>query len=131
MKKYLTLLFAALFAAMTISLTSCGNDEPDSDDIVGTWENTTEWATAIGKEYIKFQKDAKFYEVTVYNDGEVNTLRGTWSKDGNTVKISGKEVISVTSTISDLTSSSMTLTTMGIAQSYKKVPDSTIDKYIE
>lgn len=39
MKKYIQLLFVALFATLPLVLTSCGDDdnEPADDSIVGTW----------------------------------------------------------------------------------------------
>ena len=40
MKKQLFLLAAMLLVVISVSLTTCGddNDEPSGDDIVGTWE---------------------------------------------------------------------------------------------
>lgn len=119
---------------MTFALTSCGDDDdkPEEGNIVGTWENVSEIDAELGlKQYVKFQEDGKYFEVNIYDyDGEVDVLKGTWSKDGNKIRVSGSDIISGTATITELTNSSMTLSMMGIPQEYKRVSDTAIDKYL-
>ena len=133
MAKYLKLLIVALFATMSFTLTSCGDDEDEPNgnvNIVGTWENVTGWDEAFGlKQYIRFQADGKLYEVDVYPNGVVEILQGIWSKDGNKITVSGDTEGTVT--ISNQTSTTMTLTTLGIPVSYEKVSDSVLDKYLD
>lgn len=135
MKKYLYLLFVAIFATMSFALTSCSNDDEPSagGDIVGSWENVTDWATGLGKQYVKFESDGTYYEINEYpSDGEVEVLKGKWKKDGNTLKVYGsKDMKDVTATISNLTDNTLTITALGISQDYKRVSDSVLDKYIK
>lgn len=135
MKKYLYLLFVALFATMSFALTSCSNDDEPSagGDIVGSWENVTDWATLIGKQYVKFESDGTYYEINEYaSDGEVEVLKAKWKKDGNTLKVFGsKDMQDGTATISNLTDNTFTITAYGISQDYKRVSDSVLDKYIK
>ena len=60
MKKYLKLLFVALFATMTLSLASCKNDkdEPDaSSELVGTWDLTKETIVFMGESDVEYPEN--------------------------------------------------------------------------
>ncbi|MBR5672991.1 MAG: hypothetical protein IKW97_01190 [Muribaculaceae bacterium] len=73
MKKYIYSLMFLLMAAISVGLTSCGDDdEPVSSDIVGTWSYDTD---IIGDFAIFFQftKDGKFHHVHKYIDSEGNS----------------------------------------------------------
>lgn len=61
MKKYLKLLFAAIFASLSFALVSCGDDDDDNSALVGTW----------------------FYEWTDPDDGEYMYGEMTFSQNGN------------------------------------------------
>lgn len=136
MKKYLTLLFAALFAAMSFSLTSCGgdDDEPDTGNIVGTWKIVDGIADLIDcEQYYQFRNDGTCYEVLVYNDdigGLVDKYyieKATWSLDGNTLSISSKNTI----TIKKLSSNEMTIVEMGMESKLKRVSDDIVNTILK
>ena len=60
MKKYLKLLFVALFATMTLSLASCKNDkdEPEaSSELVGTWDLTKETIVFMGESDVEYPEN--------------------------------------------------------------------------
>ena len=136
MKKYLKLLYIALFAVLSLSVTSCkDDDEPNGTSIVGTWQNNDALAGALGvTQYIKFEEGGKYYEVNVYPKefgGEVDVLHGNWSQSGDKIKISGGNVTSATATIKSQNGNKLVLEVLGISQEYTKVSDSTIDKYLK
>lgn len=61
MKKYLKLLFVALFATMSFSLVSCGDDDNDepaaSSELVGTWDLTKETTVFMGESDVEYPKN--------------------------------------------------------------------------
>ena len=138
MKKYLKLLFVAIFATMTLSLSSCKDDkdEPDGGNLVGTWKPVStldDWGT----QYIQFKSDGTYVTVLIVGDiwsdlyeylgeDQIEIDYGTWSRSGNTLTVNGYD-----STIVKLTSSKLEVTQMGITMSYVKVPDSEIEKYLK
>lgn len=115
-------------------LTSCNDDdEPTTSDIdiVGTWENVSDWVSGLGlKQYIQFSEDGTCIEVNINNLGDVNVTNGYWNINGDELSLSGGGAIPTTSKISNKTANTMTLNTAGIVQNYKKVPDSTIAPYL-
>lgn len=132
MTKYFKLLMVALFATLSFTLTSCGDDdEPNGSDgnIIGTWQNVGELATSMEViQYLQFKEGGVFIGVEVYPeywDVEADVEELTWSLSGNTLKIDGAP-----STIKSLSKTKLVLETMGISQEYKKVSDSIIDDYI-
>ena len=136
MKKCLKFFYVALFAVLTLSVTSCkDDDEPNGNSIVGTWQNNDAIAGSLGvTQYVKFEEGGKYYEVNVYPKefgGEVDVLHGNWSQSGDKIKISGGNVASSTATIKSQKGNKLVLEVHGISQEYKKVSDSTIDKYLE
>lgn len=133
MKKYLSILVAVMLAALSFTLTSCGDDDDDEPsvnaEIVGTWENLT--SQKYGAYSIcQLRQDGTYIEYqgeTEYADSEI--VYGHWSRSGNTL-ITGTEVMTLESTIIKLTDTEMQLSSFGIVQDFKRVPDSTIDKYL-
>lgn len=134
MKKYLSLLFVALLATLSLGLTSCGNDDdgPNDNEIIGTWQEDDALSEALGTTvYVQFGSDHTFIEVDIYDyDNEVDVERGRWERNGNTIKISGGDLKTTSTEIKKLTSTELTLETLGIPTSYKKVSDSAINKYL-
>lgn len=120
----------AIFATMTFSLTSCGDDdEPSAGNIVGTWKSSGGTNAEFGIiQYIQFNTNGSYIEVNIDEYG-VETLRGQWKQNDNKVTISGSDIISITATIVELTSSELVLNTLW-EQKYKKVSDSEIEKYL-
>lgn len=141
MKKYIYHLCVALFAIVSFSLVSCSDDNDEnisSGNIVGSWKwdsfNTDETEAFFGEQYLQFNSNGQYIEVGIDgygSEGEVDIIRGQWAQSGNTITISGQGVPTTTTEISHLTDTDLTLTTLGIPMSYKRVDDSEIDKYLD
>lgn len=139
MKKYLNLFFMAIVTVCMLSLNSCSDDDGEvlSSDIVGTWKwdsfNTDETEAFSGEQYIQFGSDGQYIEVGIDgfgSEGEVDIIRGQWKQLGNTITVSGNGVPTTTTEITELTDTDLTLVTLGIPMSYKRVADSEIEKYL-
>lgn len=139
MKKYLNLFFMAIVTVCMLSLNSCSDDDGEvlSSDIVGTWKwdsfNTDETEAFFGEQYIQFGSDGQYIEVGIDGFGsedEVDIIRGQWKQSGNTITVSGNGVPTTTTEITELTDTDLTLVTLGIPMSYKRVADSEIEKYL-
>lgn len=144
-KNFVTLFFVALFATMTLILPSCSkDDDPKSADITGTWECVSSFTDDIDwgdlefgddscedtKSYVRFADGGKYTEVIVEGD-DVDVSEGTWTRSGDKITIKGDGIITYTAGIVEITNNTLTLELMGFTVSYKKVPDSTIDKYLD
>lgn len=87
MKKYLKLLFAAIFATLSFALVSCGDDDDDNGALVGTW--TASYVEDDGTSYtdeITFTKDGNFTIITTevyYGQTYVYSANGTYSVSGD------------------------------------------------
>ena len=139
MNKYLKLLFVALFATMTLSLASCksDDDEPDGSNgsIIGSWEMVDGVADAMdSKQYEQFRENGTYYEVVVYSDEwsallgqKVIVEKGTWKLEGNTLKISIKNPI----TVKKVTSNELVIIEMGMESKLKRVSDEIVNQYIK
>lgn len=139
MKKYLNLFFMAIVTVCMLSFNSCSDDDGEvlSSDIVGTWKwdsfNTDETEAFFGEQYIQFGSDGQYIEVGIDgfgSEGEVDIIRGQWKQSGNTITVSGNGVPTTTTEITELTDTDLTLVTLGIPMSYKRVADSEIEKYL-
>lgn len=138
MKKYLKLLFVAIFATMTLSLASCKDDkdEPEGGDLVGTWMVDQQ---PLNTEYLQFSSNGDFVKVDV--PGEVfddpfwsagtDVYRGKWSRNGNTINIVYDDGDTFSVKIEKITSTQLHVVVLGIKGVYERVPDSTIDKYLK
>lgn len=133
MKQYLIyfLAFISFFA-----FTSCGDDEPSSGngDLIGTWQEDDEFTNAFNNvfdyetnHFIQFKKDGTYIEIDVLD--EVEVIRGTWTREGNTIYATNEHASSTT-TIVSITKNILVTTTFGIQQTFKRVSDSVIDKYL-
>ena len=114
MKKYLSILVAVMLAAMSFTLTSCGDDEPDpvpgtivdeddngdnndNDDpnnpqeieelLIGTWQNPEAFEPNRDylARYIQFKNNGSCLQIFEFEDGELYVNYGTWSLKGNTL----------------------------------------------
>lgn len=139
MKKYLNLFLMTIVTVCMLSLNSCSDDDGEvlSSDIVGTWKwdsfNTDETEAFFGEQYIQFGSDGQYIEVGIDgfgSEGEVDIIRGQWKQSGNTITVSGNGVPTTTTEITELTDTDLTLVTLGIPMSYKRVADSEIEKYL-
>ena len=135
----INLLFVVLLAVCALSFYSCSDDESEisSSDIVGTWKwdsfNTDETEAFFGEQYIQFGSDGQYIEVGIDgfgSEGEIDIIKGKWAQSGNTITISGNGVPTTTMEITELTDTDLTLVTLGIPMSYKRVADSEIEKYL-
>lgn len=134
MKKYLYLFFVALFATMSFSLTSCGDDDDEPNggngNIVGTWKVETmkvdnDWWQV---DYVRFNENGTYESVAVVSFmGEIDTEKdsGTWSKNGNKLTMDGKAA-----TIKELSGNKMVLNLEGATITYNKCADSEMNKYL-
>ena len=150
MKKYLKLLFLAIFASMSFAFVACGDDEDDEPDnnggsgnnttsaFVGTWEMTTSGALGYGdgEAYIRFNKDKTFVLVNDYGYDDVEVSYGTWSNTKDTFTINyeiaqgGIPIIpTVTYKIESTSSQAFKLSFGGQYFNFTKVPDSMMDRY--
>ena len=137
--KRINLLFVVLLAVCALSFYSCSDDEGEisSSDIVGTWKwdsfNTDETEAFFGEQYIQFGSDGQYIEVGIDgfgSEGEIDIIKRKWAQSGNTITISGNGVPTTTMEITKLTDTDLTLVTLGIPMSYKRVADSEIEKYL-
>lgn len=131
MKKYLNLFIVAIFATVSFALTSCGSDDDEpttSSSIVGTWEST-DYPMGI-KQTLQFASNGKYIEVTVDGD-EVDVTKGTWKQDGNKVTVIEEEYnIPMEATVVSVSKDKLILDMLWKV-TYKKVSDSSIDKYLK
>ena len=127
-------------AISSFALVSCSDDDDEviSSDIVGTWKwdsfNTDETEAFFGEQYIQFGSDGQYIEVGIDgfgSEGEVDIKRGQWRQSGNTIIVSGKGAPTMTTEITELTDTDLTLVTLGIHMSYKRVADSKIEEYLK
>lgn len=140
MKKYLYQFIVALMAISSFTFVACSDDDDEviSSDIVGTWKwdsfSTDETEAFFGEQYIQFGSDGQYIEVGIDgfgSEGEVDIIRGQWRQSGNTITISGNGVPTTTTEITELTDTDLTLVTLGVPMSYKRVADSEIEEYLK
>ena len=139
MKKYLSILVAVMLAALSFTLTSCGDDDEDDpqvnyDLLIGTWEETTPLIVNSGEtHYSKINADGSLVDVSL-EDGEIEISYSKWTRKGNIIYSTsleeGWEDITLEVEIKELTKTEMVLRTIGITQTFKRVPDSTIAPYL-
>ena len=143
MKKYLYPFMVALMAISSFTFVSCSDDGDDgamSASIVGTWKfeflDSDELNDYFDEQYIQFRADGTMIEVYIsrflVSEAEVEISKTRWSCSGNTLTIYGNEdYVTSTSEIIKLTDTYLMLSTLGIPTSYKRVPDSEIEKYLK
>lgn len=140
MKKYLSILFTAIFAAMVVfSTTSCSKDDSATDaNIVGTWKLVSTESPFVGEddededyeEYWQFKENGTLIVVDVYEDS-YDVGYGTWRLSGNTLILEEPEELPGIFTITESTKNSLTFGWAGIATvNFKRVSDSIIEKYL-
>lgn len=144
MKKYFYLFFVALFATMSFTLTSCSDDDdepndPNNENIVGTWERATniddDWWQ---KDYIQFKADGTSISITdvhFMGDSDVSVEYGKWTKKGNNLtvkadKLSDEGIDIDNGTIKKLTKTELIINADGMDLSFVRVDDSVINKYL-
>lgn len=126
MAKYLKLFMVALFATLTLTLTSCSNDDdkPSAGNIEGTWKENS-------NHYVQFNSDKRYFEVNIDEDG-VDVLKGSWKLEGNSITVHSYDLgMDFTAEIKKVSQNELVITMWGFTQTYKKVADSEIDKYLK
>ena len=145
MKKYLSILFIAIFAAFFVfSTTSCSKDDASNDyAIVRTWKLEEadalfgEVETAADEIYIQYQKDGSYVVIAIVGN-DVGVSRGTWTLYDNTLTTSETVFVNdydtsvpAVFTITSLTKDQLSLLWLGLVSfKFKRVPDSEIEKYL-
>ncbi len=143
----------ALLAAMTVSLTACGddNDEPSGGSIVGTWEGDyLNWFESTNGQdgifessngYIKFNDDNTYISVSdnIYTDEwveiygaqkhEIEIEHGTYKISGNTITITDSDQTYLPATFS-VKGNKLTIVALGLTFTFTRVSDSVINKYL-
>ena len=78
-----------LMAAVSVGLTSCGGDEPEASDIVGTWAIDNSGMIGAGLTLFQFTKDGIFHEVDkpISAPIKVYVYHGTYTVSGNVLSI--------------------------------------------
>lgn len=97
MKKLLFLMCSAIVVIATLSLSSCSNTNRgvvyDSSTIIGTWNDSSY------DEYYTFTKDNSCYKYDSYVSSENPPVKGSYTFDGETLKLSmGGKTITYTCT---------------------------------
>lgn len=141
MKKYLSTLVAVMLAALSFTLTSCGDDdekdEPSTNaELVGTWHNNIRTEMTWDDEpfvieentYWQFKSDGTCICI-VDNGDDVDIERSTWKRNGNALTLNHPGE-SETMTIKTLTKDKLIVSEMGITLEFNRVSDSSIDKYL-
>ena len=91
MKKYFKLLMVALFATLSFTLVSCGDDD-DNDALVGTWELTEiEDDGDVYYTIITFNKNNTLAMSEIWTNGDgddsdIDNYTGTYLVDGDVKK---------------------------------------------
>ncbi|MDE5624834.1 MAG: FABP family protein [Muribaculaceae bacterium] len=84
MKKYLKLLFAAIFATLSFALVSCGDDDDDNGALVGTWVGSyPEYDGTSYTDEVTFTKDGKFSSTSYHRQIYVRSVNGTYTVSGD------------------------------------------------
>lgn len=144
MKKYLKLLFVALFATMTLSLASCKNDKDEpsgsNSDIVGTWKCTegllvNAWDGA--ELYAQFQSNGTLRQVTITpalfpgDETETDAITGKWEVKDGYLFLSGDGSLTGSGKIIKVSNDYLEVEMMSIVHKFKRVSDSVVDKYFK
>ena len=140
-KLYSTIMMLAMMVA-ALGLTACGGDDDDivsdgsSSFLVGTWSLTSAQGWGLDSdgepEYLQLKSDGTYINVQ-FDDGLYIT-KGTWRATDTELimkETEGKIKSTYTYKILNHTQSSLTLEMLGITANLTKVPDSTIDKYLD
>lgn len=143
MKKYLSILVAVMLAALSFTLTSCGDDDENepgettdnTELLIGTWKETTPSVQQMGyTHYSKISNDGIIIDVTIEDD-EVEIGRSTWTLKDNTIYATSLEPeledLTFEFKILKLSQTELIMSSFGITQTYSRVSDSTLDKYLK
>lgn len=135
MKKYLKFFYVALFAVLTLSVTSCkdnDDDEPNEINIVGTWKSIIDLDAITNTDYVRFNEGGVYEEVIVTDmlgmGEDITKSKGTWTLNGNklTTKVGNK---SATSSIVSSSKDKFVVEALGVSLEYRRISESEFEKY--
>lgn len=111
---------------------SCSSDSDDEDNvsgIIGTWKEDDE-LNIFGETYLQFKKDGTYFEVTIYDDEDIDVKKSQWEAIGNNkIRVGGGDVVAAFAEVISVSKTDLVLD-FAIELRYKKVSDSVIEKYI-
>ena len=132
MKKFHYLLMVMLMALVSVGFASCGDDEPEGADIVGTWQYDNPDETANYDIYYQFAKDGKYHYVWLSHEAYIG--RRNYSVHSGTYVVSGKKVITtfdgVTTESDYLVKGNKLMFLGGDEPTFTRVEDSVIEPYL-
>ena len=133
MKKIVLLFMSVMALSLAIS---CDKDNSNDSDIIGTWlkvsESFDDESGDDDTKYLQFRKDGTLIMIDDY-DEIVSDCYITWSMEGKVLTITLMSVDFGTQTGSgnvDITKDTLIIIGNGFRITYKRVPDSTINKYL-
>ena len=138
MKKLYFFLTVMLLTLVSVGVTSCGDDEPKSNDLVGTWQlQAVDEDGASYETLVQFTKDGKWNSVEIVTDEvgvAVEVEKGTYTVSGNKITVNATEDgHSVTETMTfEVKGNKLMLTyeDMPVAVTFVRVKDSVIQQYL-
>ena len=138
MKKLYFFLTVMLLTLVSVGVTSCGDDEPKSNDLVGTWQfKAVDEDGASYETLVQFTKDGKWNSVEIVTDEvgvAVEVEKGTYTVSGNKINVTYTEdghsvTESVTFEVKD-NKLMLTYEDMPVAITFQRVKDSVIQQYL-
>lgn len=133
MKKIVWLFMSVMALSLAIS---CDKDNSNDSDIIGTWlkvsESFDDESGDDDTKYLQFRKDGTLIIVWDYDEIDSDYYI-TWSMEGKVLTITLMSVDFGTQTGStnvDITKDTLIFMGKGFQITYKRVPDSTINKYL-
>ena len=132
MNKFYFFLMVMLLALVSVGVAACGDDEPESFDLVGTWQMTYE----SGKTLIQFTNQGDYYEVgisTFNGKTEIYVDHGYYYVSGNKLTVvydddnDGSDTIECTYSVQG---NKITFYSTDYSETYIRVSDSAIEQYL-
>lgn len=138
MKKLYFFLTVMLLSLVSVGVTSCGDDEPKSDDLVGTWQlKLVDEDGASIENLVQFTKNGKWNSVEIVTDEvgiAVEVEKGTYTVSGDKITVAYTEDgKSVTETITYVVKGNKLMLTyedLPVAITFERVKDSVIEQYL-
>ena len=140
-KLYSTIMLLAMMVT-ALSFTACGSDNDEEDEVgntnssflVGTWSVDEEDSYEDEFEYVQYKSNGTYINVQYDEDG-LYISKGTWKANDSEIIMKETEGdlkgSTYTYTILSKGQSQITVSMWGLSSILRKVPDSTIDKYIK
>ena len=132
MKKYYYLLVVMLMALVSVSFSSCGDDEPKGSSIVGTWNYFEDNGDVT---LLQFTKGGQFNEVDLVADEgvvDIYVYRGKYTVSGDKLTITyvyanESETVDCTFRVNE---EELMISSNGTTKTLLRVDDSVIEEYL-